>query len=504
MKNDLDILLIHPNAASKVYQDLSRDLSAIEPPIWAGMIASYLRRLGWNVAILDCEALGLSIEAIVNEVRILSPRLIASVVYGQQPSSSTHNMYGAMMLMKALSSLDIPKIFVGPHPSALPKQTVLEDITSYVCQGEGPVTLHELLKLRNLKDFNDLTHVPGLWFFNTTSNDVCSTKPAPLLINLDVEMPNVAFDLLPIEKYRTANWHSWPNYNRTQPFAAIYTSLGCPFQCSFCMINAPFNNGDNNNNKFRHWSPEHIIKTLDKLADMGIVNLKIADELFVLKPPHFLNLCKLIYQRGHKFNIWAYSRIDTLKPQYLEWLKKAGVNFLGLGIESGNKTIRKEITKGKFEEVDIKSIITLTEQHGIYPSGNYIFGLPNDTLETMQQTFDLACELNTIYANFYCAMAYPGSQLHRTISQTQPKLLPENNGVGWLGYSQHSFETFPLSTNNLTNAQILKFRDEAVIKYFENPIHLTKLTQHFGSSMEEQMRKMLSVKLKRKLFGDTI
>jgi hypothetical protein len=64
----IDILFIHPNAAKKIYQDLSKDFSAIEPPIWAGMLASHCRVKGYGVDILDCEALHLDDEQSVKKI----------------------------------------------------------------------------------------------------------------------------------------------------------------------------------------------------------------------------------------------------------------------------------------------------------------------------------------------------------------------------------------------------------------------------------------------------
>jgi len=233
---------------------------------------------------------------------------------------------------------------------------------------------------------------------------------------------------------------------------------------------------------------------------MGISNIKIADEMFVYKPSHFLTLCDLIIKRGHKFNFWAYARIDTTKENYLETLKKAGVNWLGLGIESGDSTIRREVTKGKFQDINIKTIVQKICDSGICTTGNYIFGLPNDTKDSMQKTLDLAMELNTDYANFYCAMAYPGSQLHRNLSKTAPEVLPEYPGnPGWIGYSQHAYETFNLPTDKLTNAEILNFRDQAFYKYFTNPKYRDRMVTKFGNKFNTEMEKMLGIKLKRKL-----
>ena len=143
---------------------------------------------------------------------------------------------------------------------------------------------------------------------------------------LENDMPGIAYDLMPsMDSYRTSSWHS--NYldeNRS-PFASIYTSLGCIYKCEFCMINI-INRTNNNENltakdffsKFRYWSPEFTIKQLDYLADKGVKQIKIADEMWVLKPKHFENLCDLLIERNYGFNIWAYTRIDTIKPKYLK------------------------------------------------------------------------------------------------------------------------------------------------------------------------------------------
>ena len=64
----LDVLFVHANGSKKIYQDLANDFSAIEPPIWAGMLANHCRSKGFSVNILDCEALHLD-EATVRQSR---------------------------------------------------------------------------------------------------------------------------------------------------------------------------------------------------------------------------------------------------------------------------------------------------------------------------------------------------------------------------------------------------------------------------------------------------
>ena len=250
-------------------------------------------------------------------------------------------------------------------------------------------------------------------------------------------------------------------------FASIYTSLGCIYKCEFCMINI-ISRTDNDQTKtsrdfsnFRYWSPEFTIKQLDYLADKGVKQLKIADEMWVLKPKHFLNLCDLIIDRDYGFNIWAYTRIDTVKPKYLEKLKRAGVNWLAPGIEAGNQTIRQEITKGKFEDVNIREVIRTIQSFDINVGANYIFGLGHDTWDSMQDTLNLALELNTENANFYCATALPGSPLYQRMKQDKWTLPNRYEEFGFLAK-----EHIPSGTYNLTPSEVLHFRDYAFKVYF--------------------------------------
>lgn len=498
----LDALFVHPNGSSIIYQDLAKEYAAIEPPIWAALLAQHVRNKGYNVNILDCEANRLSVEESCSAIEDMKPRLVVIVVYGQQPSASTQNMVGAANLVNRLKLIcpEIKTVFVGLHPSATSRETLENTDVDFVCQGEGPRTITALLET-DLKSRDQLEKVPGLWWKQGIFTRF--TTPAPVISQeeLEVELPGMAWDLLPMDKYRTSNWHALSNNNERQPFASLYTSLGCPFKCSFCCINATFgnNNVDQSYGKpsFRFWNPDFIIKEFDIIHRMGIRNVKLADEMFVLNQHHFMEICKKITERGYDFNIWAYARIDTVKESYLETLKKAGVNWLALGIESGNQTVRKGVVKGKFSDVNIRELVKKIQDSGISVIGNYIFGLPDDDMNSMRETLDLAKELNCEFSNFYAAMAYPGSSLYLQALKEGWEL-PDS----YVGYSQHSYETKPLPTKYLTAAEVLRFRDNAFNEIFSNQRYLDMVKNKFGQKAHDGIVDMLKYKLKRKLLGD--
>lgn len=504
----LDILFIHANASKKIYQDLSSKDSAIEPPIWAGMLANHCKVNNFSVQILDCEVLNLSTKQSAKEIINYNPRIACFVVYGQQPSASSQNMEGAISLSNELKNINpkIKTLFVGGHIAALPRETLAnEKSIDLIALNEGVYAISNLLRLDRLDDLSYLKKVKGIGYRDDEYN-IFLNEPEIIVPkkNIEKDLPGVAWDLLPgLDKYRTAGWHSWSNNTQKQPFAALYTSLGCPYKCSFCMINIinRINNDENisskDSNIFRWWSPEFIINQFDYFAKLGVKNIKIADELFVLNPNHFIKICDLIIERKYDFNIWAYSRIDSCKPEYLEKLKKAGVNWLGLGIENPSNVIRKEVHKDSFKEVRIIDVVNNIRESGINVAANYIFGLPEETNESLNFTYSFAEETNSEMVNFYCAMAYPGSPLHLEAKHKNIKL-PDT----YSGYSQHSYDTQNLPSKNLSAAEILDFRDKAWMKYHTNQKYLNLLKSKFGNKAIENITQTAKIKLKRKLLGD--
>jgi radical SAM superfamily enzyme YgiQ (UPF0313 family) len=416
-------------------------------------------------------------------------------------------MEGATATARELKNLapDTFVVFVGGHVAALPMETMdKETCIDAVCQNEGVYTLHALLSLSKIND-TELKRVPGL-VFRDRDNFVHMNESSAIVAKEDLEqdLPGMAWDLLPpLSRYRTAGWHSWSNNTEKQPFAALYTSLGCPYKCSFCMINIinRTKQGPNvtsqDSNTFRFWSPEFIIKQFDEIARQGVRNVKIADELFVLNPRHFEAICDLIIQRGYDFNIWAYSRVDTCKPKYLAKLEKAGVKWLGLGIENPNNELRKEIHKEGFQDVKVLDLINNIRDAGINVGGNYIFGLPYDTKESMEATLQFAIENPTEMANFYSAMAYPGSPLYN-----QARLFGQELPSTYSGFSQHSYDTLNLGNSHVSSSEILAFRDKAWDTYHSSEKYLNLLENKFGQKARDELDSTKTIKLKRKLLGD--
>ena len=484
----IDVVIINPGASRTIYQGLSEDLSAIEPPAWCRMIAGWLIDRGVSVAILDQDAFRWTPEEVAEQVKKLNPRLVAIVVSGQQPSASTQQMTGASLLAKAIQG--VPKIMVGNHPSALPVRTLTEEDVDYVCDGEGPLTIAGIL------NGDPLSEIPGLVWHDSSlyreadDHSIVMNTLAPLL-PID-ELHGDVWDMLPMGQYRAHTWQCLDGSPRS-PYASIYTTLGCPFKCSFCMINV-----FQHSNTYRRRTPEKVVEQVKHLYQVyGVKTLKIADEMFVLDPSHYLPICEGLAALpfAEELNIWAYARIDTVKPETLSLMRRAGIRWLALGIESGSTHVRDGAEKS-LDDNDIKETVKAIQDAGINVIGNFIFGLPDDTLESMQATLGLAKGLNCEFANFYSAMAYPGSRL---FDEADTKDLP----ASWDGYSQHSYTCRPLPTAQLSSADVLEFRDNAFHEYFSNAEYLDSIALKFGRRTVRHIVKMASHRLPRQLIERT-
>ena len=493
MAEAVDVLFINPGDRKQIYQDLGDEFSAIEPPVFAGLYATYVRGKGLSAAIYDAPAMGASADMVARAAtEDFKAKLIVIVCYGLQPSASTQNMTAAGAIAEKIKDADPEArvMMTGTHPSALPLRTMQEEAVDFVCDLEGPATI--LKTFHAIKSrANDYSDVPSLWW-RDGAEIVPPASAEPLITDLDEEMPGIAWDLLPMDRYRSHNWHSFGHIDDRSPYAAIHTSLGCPYHCSFCCINSPFGKSS-----YRMWKPESVIKEIDYLVEnFGVRNIKFVDEMFVLNKRHVHGICDLLKSRDYEVNIWAYARVDSVRDEFLDGLKAAGVNWLCLGIESASDHVRDGALK-KYGNDDIIDVARRIQGAGINIIGNYIFGLPDDNVPRMQETLDLALELNCEFANFYSAMAYPGSKLYDDAVAGGLEL-PDT----WKDFSQHGYNAKPLSNDHCSAADILEFRDAAFDTYYTHQPYLDLVRDKFGDDVVAHIERMRAIPLSRKLLEE--
>jgi hypothetical protein len=401
-----DVVLVNPN------NRLNSPFAAIEPPLWLGLIASDLKSQNKEVAVIDAEAMNYDIAHTAKAIRELNPKKVVVVVMGNNPSvSSTPKMLVTKKLCDNLRDLDVS--VTGLHPSALPRETELY-LGVLVIQG---------------KPFNGC--------------------------------PDIPFGLFPMNQYQAHVWQCLDG-NPVKPYASTYSSLGCVFQCEFCNVHTLYGN-----RKMYYRDIRNLMRELAILHDVYKVrNIKMWDEMFTLNKERVKSLCYQLIQANYNFNIWTYARVDSVEPEMLKLMKKAGINWLCYGFESGSDRVLGEAHK-KASVQKAKQAVEWTHQAGINIIGNIMFGLPSDDIISMRETLDFAKSLDLEFVNMYACEPMVGSALYK--------------GQDWTKFGQF----------NSHQTEAKKFTDLAFQEFFNDSKYLEYIRDRFGEQSVRTIKSML-------------
>lgn len=476
---DVDLLLVNPGNRLEQFANLN-ELATVAQPLGLAMLASFVRERGYSVAIIDGEAEFWTPERTVEEVCKYSPKLIGL-------SAFTTKMTSAGKILKLIKEKmpDVKTVIGGHHASAIPEHTLKNEAVDFVIKGEGFFPLVELLRALEGKRRLD---IGGLWW-KTKDGFIARTdkERADGIKDLD-RLPFASWDLLPMNKYRAHHWQAW-NYNLDlSGFAILYTSLGCPFSCEYCSVNVVYGE---HFTRFR--SPENVVNEMRLLVEKyGVKYIEIIDDTFTLNTQKTKELCHRIIDSGLKLRMWCFARTDRVNPELMSLMREAGIEWVFMGFEAGNDQVLKGVHKGQTVE-QIKKAVDVVHSEGINIGGNYVFGLPNDTIDTMKQTLSLAQELNTEYANFFETMAYPGTKLY-DVAKRKGYPLPER----WGQYGFFAPDAVPMRNENLTSKEILDFRDKAFKRYFSSERYQSMIRRTFGQKIVDYINdNVLSKEIKR-------
>lgn len=481
MGKAVDLLLVNPGNRLEQFDTLN-ELAAVAQPLGIALVAAFVREHGFSVAIVDAEANFWTPEQAITEIEKHDPMLIGL-------SAFTTKMTAAGRILRLVKDRmpNVKTMAGGHHPSAIPGRTLAEEVVDYVIKGEGYFPVVELLT--RLKNGGETTDIRGVWC-RAENGEIIDNGQSAGIANLD-ELPFPAWDLLPMEKYRAHHWQAW-RYGLDQTgFAVLYTSLGCPFDCDYCSVHVVYQS-----RKVRYRSPERIAAEIELLVTQyGVKHIEIIDDTFTVNYKHVEHFSDSIVERGlgDKINMWCFARTDRADPALMRKMKRAGINWVFMGFESGNDFVLQGVHKKQSVE-QIKRAVDNVHQADICIGGNYVFGLPEDTPETIHETLALAKELNTEYANFFVMMAYPGTRLHElALKKGYP--LPEK----WGQYGFFAPDALPLRNEHLSPEEILQFRDEAFRAYFQSERYQSMLSEKFGQKVLEFVRNKILTKTIRRV-----
>ena len=189
-------------------------------------------------------------------------------------------------------------------------------------------------------------------------------------------------------------------------FLLVGTARGCPYGCTYCTNKVYYGA------KVRMRSAKRIVDEMEWAGkEFGIYDFLFWSESFTNGQENAIETAREIIRRGLKVAWVCNSRVDTVSPELLKTIKEAGCFMIGFGIECGNQQVLDSVKKGTTLQDAIEAV-RMAHDAGLEVTGHCVLGLPGETEETMKQTLDFAKFLKIDYAQFYCAVAFPGSKLY--------------------------------------------------------------------------------------------
>ncbi|MFA5260333.1 MAG: radical SAM protein [Candidatus Omnitrophota bacterium] len=485
------IILATVNCKKQLYSTTADEFSAVAPNIQMGLLTAYVKAKEIDCRMIESDVDRVLMDDLIDRVALEKPLLFGVICTGANPSSSTMTMAGIVEFFEKVRArkeeLAGVKMFIwGPHPTVLPERSLKETGADFIVRGEGYETIVNLYHV--LHSGGSLADIAGLAYYEDCGGEkiYVQTVDAPLVKDLDV-LPTVDWKTMNPLRYRAHNWHCFGDVFNRSPYAIIWTSFGCPFKCNFCCINNLFGK---RTQRFR--SVDSVVNEISLLVERyGVKHIKILDELFVVKPKRIEEFCDKLEAKNYDLNMWAYSRVDTINRRLLRRLKKVGLNWISYGFESATSEILLQAEKG-CKTSDVDQVIRMTQEEGVNICADVMFGLWEEDIASMQRTYAFLLRYNFEWVNMYPVFPYPGTELYDYIEEPG----------SWKGYSLYGYECYPMPTKHVPAREVLRFRDEAFIRYHSRPEYLQMIEGKFGAETREHILRMLATPLKRRLLED--
>jgi anaerobic magnesium-protoporphyrin IX monomethyl ester cyclase len=380
------IVLFYPRFNTEAYR-FSPGTTNTFIPLPLLFVSNPLLESGFRVTLIDgrfedfkATVMGLKEELLLCGVSCLIPQVGSGLEFSRFVKSVDPN---------------ISTVWGGWHSSIYAEQMVADPAVDFVVRGEGEATLLQLCqRLQNGDSVQDLEGITYKVNGRTIENP--DRPPAK-------EFPSkrLPFDLLKMENYGVANG-----------FINYVSSRGCPHRCGFCAIGkySPLWKGT---------GADHIVSDLEFLkSKYRISRVEFVEDNFFANPKRVRQVCERMIEANLDLTWRCNGHVNELKrfdQETFDLCRRAGMNMIMIGVESGSAETLKSINK-VYKREDLVSVLDRLQNAGIPACTNFIVGFPNESEAAQDETFSLMKYLSEKYpANLVRPYMYhpiPGTNLY--------------------------------------------------------------------------------------------
>ncbi|MCI4342000.1 MAG: B12-binding domain-containing radical SAM protein [Thermoplasmata archaeon] len=381
------VLLVDPYLARE--DPMERKSVELYPSLGILNLAAFLRDHGAQVQVTDL-TFARSARPVGNATRSFRPHIV-----GVHTKSLT---YPRAVEIAAMAR-EGPALAVAGGPDAATRpELYLDSGFDVVVTGEGEVTLAELA--RKVADGESTADIPGTVV--RSGGSLHRNPSRPFLQDLDA-LPLPAWDLVDMEGYL----HRWEQRTGERR-AALLTSRGCPFDCSWCSKPAF-------GRSFRQQSPGRVLDEVEALVKRYRVDyLRFCDDVFGIQRRWLEELLDGLEARQLHLKFECLARVDLLKPDLLARMRRAGLERVYLGVESGSQKMLDVMNRGT-RLAQVESIAQALRREQVRQFWFLMLGYPGETLEDIEATLRLFRRFSPEEYSVSIAVPIPGTRFYESV-----------------------------------------------------------------------------------------
>lgn len=422
---------------------------ALRSPIDLMYAAGAFQKVGLEVRLVDYPAEDKEWGDLERDLREFQPDILVLSI----TTPSLNADLKAAELAKKLNP-NIITVAKGAHFNTLDVQTLEKSPSlDLALRGEYEETCEEIGRGTPFSEIKGLT-----W----RDNGVIRRNEARPLPN---DLDSLAF---PARSLTRNELYIRPDTGEMQ--TTIITNRGCPFSCTYCLANQV------SGLKNRYRSVENVIAEIKECVNVhGIRNFLFRSDLFTQNKKWVIELCNRIVEEKLDIEWASNSRVDTITPEALEAMKRAGCWVIAFGVEKGTNEALEAINKKATIEQAMKAL-EMTRAAGIKRSIYILIGLPNDDHAAVEKDIEFAKELDPDFLEIFYPYPFPGTALYR-----------EAVAAGLLEDGSIPVEAYGLPcmpTKHLTMEQLANLRTASLRKFYMRPSYIARTLRQTRSAKE--------------------
>lgn len=336
--------------------------------------------------LIDSVAEQLSLSDLIKRINDIQPDFmvcIAAVEYFDEDINMLNHLKTIFPNVK--------QILFGHYATEFYREIMAASQIDYILHGEPEMIFSELM--HHLVHNTALSDTKGISY---RKNGEVIHQPGARRITDPNLLPLPAYDLLHISHYQE------PFFPR--PYGIILSARGCPYTCNYCVKTY--------GTKLTALTPENMIRHLERQVELfHIRSFRFIDDTFTILPERVIHFCSLMLEKGYQHIQWScFSRADTLHPEMLRYMKKAGCRRIYIGMESGSQRLLDYYDK-RLDLKEARENIIRCHQHGFETVGMFMVGSPEETFDDVKASLRFAKEVKFTYISIFQFKAYPGTAI---------------------------------------------------------------------------------------------